>query len=196
MATVVKGFAIQGIDGYPVDIEVKTLEGQPMITIIGLGDLSVKEAAERIQASIDESGYVFPKKRVIISLAELPEFSRRTLDALRQPVEDKKVSISRVNGTHTYPSNFMFVAAMNPCPCGYYPGSKCRCTDYETIKYRGKISGPIMAQIDIQTAVHPVDFFGIDEKEPVMSSESIVHFFDSEILRFGSGVAATSKRCQ
>ena len=58
MATVVKSFAIQGIDGYPVDIEIKTLEGQPMITIIGLGDLSVKEAAERIQASIDESGYV------------------------------------------------------------------------------------------------------------------------------------------
>ena len=69
MATVVKSFAIQGIDGYPVDIEIKTLEGQPMISIIGLGDLSVKEAAERIQASIDESGYVFPKKRVIISLA-------------------------------------------------------------------------------------------------------------------------------
>ena len=69
MATVVKSYAIQGIDGYPVDIEIKTLEGQPMITIIGLGDLSVKEAAERIQASIDESGYVFPKKRVIISLA-------------------------------------------------------------------------------------------------------------------------------
>lgn len=69
MATVVKSFAIQGIDGYPVDIEIKTLEGQPMISIIGLGDLSVKEAAERIQASIDESGYVFPKKKVIISLA-------------------------------------------------------------------------------------------------------------------------------
>lgn len=173
MATVVKGFAIQGIDGYPVDIEVKTLEGQPMITIIGLGDLSVKEAAERIQASIDESGYVFPKKRVIISLAELPEFSRRTLDALRQPVEDKKVSISRVNGTHTYPSNFMFVAAMNPCPCGYYPGPKCRCTDYEIIKYRGKISGPIMDRIDIQKSVQPVNFFGMDEKEAAMSSELI-----------------------
>ena len=69
MATVAKSFAIQGIDGYPVDIEIKTLEGQPMISIIGLGDLSVKEASERIQASIDESGYVFPKKRVIISLA-------------------------------------------------------------------------------------------------------------------------------
>lgn len=410
MATVVKSYAIQGIDGYPVDIEIKTLEGQPMITIIGLGDLSVKEAAERIQASIDESGYVFPKKRVIISLApsdkkksgshfdlamaigvlrqnedigarniadygfigelsldgrlracrgilpmiiaakksgvkklvvpnenlnearlvhgvevlgfdslneviqhlegkctgsvvintgisethddnerqldfadvkgqneliegvilaaagghnmlmigepgcgktmiaqriptilpqmteeeclevtkiysisgilpnghalmknrpfraphhnaslnaliggganampgevslahngvlfldELAEFSRRTLDALRQPIEDKKVSISRVNGTHTFPSNFMFVAAMNPCPCGYYPGAKCRCTDYEIIKYRGKISGPIMDRIDIQKAVHPVNFLGMEEKEPALSSERI-----------------------
>lgn len=52
-------------------------------------------------------------------LDELAEFSRRTLDALRQPIEDKKVSISRVNGTHTFPSNFMFITAMNPCPCGY-----------------------------------------------------------------------------
>ena len=378
MATVVRSFAIQGIDGYPVDIEVKMLEGQPVISIIGLGDQAVKEAAERIQAAIDESGYVFPKKRVIISLApsdkkksgshfdlamavgvlcqngdigvknlkeygfigelsldgrlracrgilpmiiagqkkgikkiivpeanlkeaglvhgveilgfhdltgvirclegktsgveihvdekeksleesgtvldfkdvkgqdelieavvlaaagghnmlmvgepgcgktmiaqriptilpemteeeclevtkiysisgllpnghalmkyrpfraphhnaslnaligggayampgevslahngvlfldELAEFSRRTLDALRQPIEDKKVSISRVNGTHTFPSSFMFITAMNPCPCGYYPGTKCKCTDYEIIKYRGKISG-------------------------------------------------------
>lgn len=69
MATMVKSFAIQGIDGYAVDIETKMLEGQPTISIIGLGDLAVKEAAERIQAAIDESGYVFPKKRVIISLA-------------------------------------------------------------------------------------------------------------------------------
>ena len=410
MATVVKSFAIQGIDGYPVDIEIKTLEGQPMISIIGLGDLSVKEASERIQSSIDESGYVFPKKRVIISLApsdkkksgshfdlamavgvlqqnetisardigkygfirelslngklrvcrgilpmiiaakqtgvktliipaenlseaklvqgidvrgfvsldevirflegkqtgiivndikmpnaknmetkqfdfsnvrgqnelieavtlaaagghnvlmigepgcgktmiaqriptilpqmteeeclevtkiysisgllpqghflmtsrpfraphhnaslnaligggsnampgevslahngvlfldELAEFSRRTLDALRQPIEDKKVTISRVNGTHLYPSNFMFVAAMNPCPCGYYPGPKCRCTDYEIIKYRGKISGPIMDRIDIQKAVHPVNFFGKNDEEPSVTSAKL-----------------------
>ena len=410
MATVVKSFAIQGIDGYLIDIETKIMEGQPMITIIGLGDLAVKEAAERIQSSIDESGYVFPKKRVIISLApsdkrksgshfdlamaigvlqqnadigvkdlseygfigelsldgrlracrgilpmiitaqksgikkiivpsenmneanlvhgieiiglnnldevirylegknimgdaihpdareemrnielnldfadvkgqnelidavilaaagghnmlmigepgcgktmiaqriptilpqmtdeeclevtkiysisgilpnghalmrnrpfraphhnaslnaligggmnampgevslahngvlfldELAEFSRHTLDALRQPIEDKKVSISRVNGTHTFPSNFMFVAAMNPCPCGYYPSSRCRCTDYEIIKYRGKISGPIMDRIDIQKEVHPVDYFGLNEETPAMSSAEI-----------------------
>ena len=65
------------------------------------------------------------------------------------------------------------VVAMNPCPCGYYPGAKCRCTDYEIIKYRGKISGPIMDRIDIQKSVHPVNFFGMDKKEPAMSSEVI-----------------------
>ena len=69
MATMVKSFAIGGIDAYLVDIEVKTMEGQPIVTIIGLGDQAVKEAGERIEAAIDESGYVFPQKRVIISLA-------------------------------------------------------------------------------------------------------------------------------
>ena len=69
MATVVKSFVINGVEGYLIDIETKTMEGQPMISIIGLGDLAVKEAAERIQSAIDESGYVFPKKKVIISLA-------------------------------------------------------------------------------------------------------------------------------
>jgi len=109
----------------------------------------------------------------VLFLDELAEFSRRTLDALRQPVEDKRVSISRVNGTHTFPSNFMFITAMNPCPCGYYPSSKCRCTDYEIIKYRGKISGPIMDRIDIQKEVHPVDFFGIADKKQTKTSEEL-----------------------
>lgn len=409
MATVVKSFAIQGIDGYGVDIETKMLDGQPMISIIGMGDVAVKEAGDRIQSAIDESGYVFPKKKVIISLApgdkkkrgshfdlamaigvlqedssiavkklneygfigelcldggirgccgilpmilaakkngikkmiipianrdeaklvqgievygfsnlidvirylegkqefredmgklnnqtlfqetsldfsdvkgqkevidaallaaagghnmlmigepgcgktmiaqristilplmseeeclevtkiysisgllptghtliknrpfraphhnaslnsligggvnalpgevslshngvlfldELAEFSRKTLDALRQPVEDKKVSVARVNGTHTYPANFMFITAMNPCPCGYYPSSRCRCTDYEIIKYRGKISGPIMDRIDIQKQVHPVDFFEMDHQQASCTSEEL-----------------------
>lgn len=106
----------------------------------------------------------------VLFLDELAEFSRRTLDALRQPIEDKKVSVARVNGTHTYPAGFMFVTAMNPCPCGYYPGSKCRCTDYEIIKYRGKISGPIMDRIDIQKEVHPVGFFDIENQNATYSS--------------------------
>ena len=100
-------------------------------------------------------------------------FPEKTLDALRQPVEDKKVSVARVNGAHTYPANFMFVTAMNPCPCGYYPSSKCRCTDYEIIKYRGKISGSIMDRIDIQKEVHPVDFFDMENKTTSYSSAEL-----------------------
>ena len=87
----------------------------------------------------------------VLFLDELAEFSKSTLDALRQPLENKKVTISRVNGTNTYPANFMLVAAMNPCPCGYYPGSRCKCTDYEIIHYRGKISGPILERLIIKS---------------------------------------------
>ena len=96
---------------------------------------------------------------------ELAEFSRSTLDALRQPLENKEVTISRVNGNHTYPASFMFVAAMNPCPCGYYPGSRCRCSDYEVIHYRAKVSGPIMERVDIQKWVRKVDYFDLSGKE-------------------------------
>lgn len=109
----------------------------------------------------------------VLFLDELAEFSRRTLDALRQPIEDKKVSVARVNGTHTYPAGFMFITAMNPCPCGYYPSSKCRCTDYEIIKYRGKISGPVMDRIDIQKEVHPVGFFDIEKQNASYSSKEL-----------------------
>ena len=410
MATMVKSYAVQGIDGYPVDIETTTMEGMPMISIIGLGDQAVKEAGERIRAAVDACGYVFPKKKIIINLApgdkkkkgthfdlamaisllqhesaigakdlvnygmigelslngmlrpcrgiismiiaakksgmqniivpksnlreaklvhgikvwgfenlidvirflegkavadqeqttinnenelceettldfkdvkgqddlieavvlaaagghnmlmigepgcgktmiaqriptilpemtkeeslevtkiysicgliqrghslitnrpfraphhnaslnaligggtnalpgevslahngvlfldELAEFSRKTLDALRQPIEDKKVCISRVNTSNTFPSNFMFITAMNPCPCGYYPSSKCRCTDYEIIKYRGKISGPILDRIDIQKEVHSVDFFQLKDMTETRSSKEL-----------------------
>ena len=109
----------------------------------------------------------------VLFLDELAEFSRSTLDALRQPMEDKRVTISRVNGTNSYPANFMFVAAMNPCPCGYYPSKKCRCTDYEIIHYRGKISGPILERIDIQKSVAHVDFFELEEKKSSFSSAEL-----------------------
>ena len=109
----------------------------------------------------------------VLFLDELAEFSRSTLDALRQPMEDKKVTISRVNGTNSYPANFMFVAAMNPCPCGYYPSKKCRCTDYEIIHYRGKISGPILERIDIQKSVAHVDYFDLNKQKSSLSSEQL-----------------------
>lgn len=109
----------------------------------------------------------------VLFLDELAEFSRSTLDALRQPMEDKRVTISRVNGTNSYPANFMFVAAMNPCPCGYYPSKKCRCTDYEIIHYRGKISGPILERIDIQKSVAHVDFFELGDQKSSYTSEEL-----------------------
>ena len=109
----------------------------------------------------------------MLFLDELAEFSRSTLDALRQPMEDKRVTISRVNGTNSYPANFMFVAAMNPCPCGYYPSKKCRCTDYEIIHYRGKISGPILERIDIQKSVANVDYFDLSDKKSSPNSRDL-----------------------
>ena len=78
-----------------------------------------------------------------------------------------------MNGNHTYPANFMFVAAMNPCPCGYYPGARCRCTDYEMIHYRSKVSGPIMERVDIQKWVRKVDYFDLSGKEADYTSSQM-----------------------
>ncbi|MBE5912872.1 MAG: ATP-binding protein [Pseudobutyrivibrio ruminis] len=109
----------------------------------------------------------------VLFLDELAEFTRGTLDALRQPLEDKKVTISRVNGTNSYPANFMLVSAMNPCPCGYYPTSKCRCSDYEVLHYRGKISGPILERIDIQKDVKNINYFELGDEDVAPSSAEL-----------------------
>ena len=100
----------------------------------------------------------------VLFLDELPEFPRTVIESLRQPLENRKVTITRVNGTNTFPANFMLVAAMNPCPCGYYPSKKCHCSDYEIKTYRSKISGPILERIDIQKEVHTVDYFDYKNK--------------------------------
>ncbi len=94
----------------------------------------------------------------VLFLDEISEFSKKTLNSLRQPLEDGKVTVSRVRHSNTYPASFMLVAAMNPCPCGHYGSDKCHCTDYEVLKYRQKLSGPIMDRMDIQKYVRPVDF--------------------------------------
>lgn len=107
----------------------------------------------------------------VLFLDEIAEFSRKTLDALRQPLEDQTVTITRVWGSNTYPAHFMLVGAMNPCPCGYFGQKKCRCTDYEIVKYRQKISGPILDRIDIQKYVAPVDLFA--ENTPSKTSDEL-----------------------
>jgi len=107
----------------------------------------------------------------VLFLDEIAEFSRKTLDALRQPLEDQMVTITRVWGSNAYPASFMLVGAMNPCPCGYFGQEKCRCTDYEIAKYRQKLSGPIIDRMDIQKYVNNVNFFS--EKTPSISSDEL-----------------------
>lgn len=109
----------------------------------------------------------------VLFLDEIAEFSKKTLESLRQPMEDQKVTISRVKYTNTYPASFMLIAAMNPCPCGYYGTDKCKCTDYEVLKYRQKISGPIMDRMDIQKYVRPVDFMDLSSYSFGKSSKEL-----------------------
>ncbi len=96
----------------------------------------------------------------VLFLDELAEFGRSLLEVLRQPLEDKNIVVSRAKYTIEYPANFTLVAAMNPCPCGYYnhPGKECRCTPGEVSKYMGRISGPLMDRIDMHIEVVPIAF--------------------------------------
>ncbi len=111
----------------------------------------------------------------VLFLDELPEFNKNTLEVLRGPLEDREVTISRVNSSFTYPCNFMFIASMNPCPCGFY-GSKnkeCMCTPEAISRYIGKISGPLLDRIDIQIEVTPVKYQKLETTSRAETSEEI-----------------------
>ncbi len=105
-------------------------------------------------------GEITMSHRGVLFLDELPEFNHTALESLRQPLEDKVVTISRVTGTVTYPASFMFVAAMNPCPCGYYtdPRKECVCAPSAVSRYQKKVSGPLMDRIDVFVEVPPVEY--------------------------------------
>lgn len=111
----------------------------------------------------------------VLFLDELPEFNRSVLEVLRQPLEDRRITISRVKWSIEYPASFMLVASMNPCPCGYYnhPTKACVCNPGQVQKYLNKISGPLLDRIDIQIEIVPVPFDKMSDKKPGEASATI-----------------------
>ncbi len=125
--------------------------------------------------TVPKPGEVSLAHRGILFLDEFPEFNKEVINALRQPLEDGWVSISRIKSTVKYPSRFMLVAAMNPCPCGYYGDSKkqCICSPSQIFRYRSKINGPILDRIDIVTDVQRVETEKILNLRPAENSSII-----------------------
>jgi magnesium chelatase family protein len=97
--------------------------------------------------------------RGVLFMDEFPEFPRNVLEALRQPLEDRVVSVSRVSGSVQFPAHFMLLAAQNPCPCGYWGDveRQCTCTEYQRQQYQRRVSGPLVDRIDLRVSVMPVD---------------------------------------
>ena len=129
----------------------------------------------------------------VLFLDEMPEFRKDTLDLMRQPLEDGKVTISRISGAVTYPAEFMLVCAMNPCKCGWYgdPSGRCLCSEQAVQSYRSRISGPMLDRIDIVVevpAVHFEDLRSRTEAEPSASVQQRVNAArEIQNRRFGSG---------
>lgn len=126
----------------------------------------------------------------VLFLDELPEYKKHVLEVLRQPLEDLQVTISRANSSVTYPASFMLIAAMNPCPCGYYNDAKhaCSCSARQIHRYRSKLSGPLLDRIDMHVEAPAVSFNDLRESGGEESSESIrrrvVHAREIQTLRF------------
>lgn len=118
--------------------------------------------------------------RGVLFLDEVAEFSKQILEALRQPIEDSMVNISRINHSVTYPAAFQLIVSMNPCPCGYYKSHKeCTCRQYEIDKYLSKISGPILDRMDVFCEVGKVDFEDFDDRSQRMTSREILEVIES-----------------
>ncbi len=126
-------------------------------------------------STVPRPGIMSLAHKGVLFLDELPEFSRTTLDCMRQPMEEREVRIARVYGNITYPADFMLVCAMNPCICGYYPDrNRCHCREHSVRRYLNKVSGPILDRIDLCVAIRPVTLEGLHNKGGE-SSEEIKH---------------------
>lgn len=111
----------------------------------------------------------------VLFLDEMPEFPKHVLEVMRQPLEDENVTISRVNGSITYPAKFILISSINPCPCGYFgdESNRCTCSVMQIKNYMGKISGPLMDRIDLHIEVAPIKFNDISDNSKCESSKEI-----------------------
>ena len=125
--------------------------------------------------TIPKPGEISLAHNGVLFLDELPEFSRQTLEVMRQPLEDGCVTVSRINATYTYPANVLFVASMNPCKCGYFGdrNHRCTCTPNDIARYVGKISGPLLDRIDIHIEVPAVRYDDLQSTEKTETSADI-----------------------
>ncbi len=136
---------------------------------------TISEAGLVGGGSVPQPGEISLAHHGILFLDELPEFNRRTLEVLRQPLEDQQVTISRAMGSVTFPANVMLVAAMNPCPCGFRadPRRQCTCTPMQIERYLSRISGPLLDRIDIHIDVPPVPFRELSDQTDGTSSQTM-----------------------
>lgn len=150
--------------------------------------------------SIPKPGEISLAHNGVLFLDEFPEFDRRVLETLRQPLENGEITISRASGSVSYPCNIMLAAAMNPCPCGNYgaAGKACTCSKRQVENYLGKISRPVLDRIDIQIEVPSVKYEELSEKRKSESSKIIAERVqkarDIQIKRFkGTGIRTNSQ---
>jgi magnesium chelatase family protein len=135
----------------------------------------------------------------VLYLDEIPEFSRSVLEVLRQPLEDREISISRLKSKYTYPCNFMLVASMNPCPCGYYgqPDNRCNCAPYIVNRYISRISGPLLDRIDMRIEVNPIPGTRLmsDERAEatIKIKQRVTVARDKQLQRFGGRINTNSQ---
>jgi magnesium chelatase family protein len=149
---------------------------------------SVSDAGLVGGGSTPQPGEISLSHHGVLFLDELPEFNRKTLEVLRQPLEEGRVTISRALRSTTFPADFILVAAMNPCPCGYRsdPRRACTCTPPQVEKYLSKISGPLLDRIDLHVEVPAVPFAQLSEAPPGPTSADLLH----QVLRARARQAA------
>lgn len=150
--------------------------------------------------SIPRPGEISLAHNGVLFLDELPEFSRAAMEVLRQPIENGYVTISRASGTVSYPCSAMFVAAMNPCPCGYFghPKRRCTCSPQAVSRYLARVSGPLLDRLDLHIEVPPVEYEELSSNEKAESSATIrarvntARTIQNERFR-GTGIACNAR---